>query len=164
MLLPVNICKRNRSRRLKPSCMWHRKMATKISDMVHLQGAWKQVDKLESARTKTSWWNFSGTINKTPSMLPVPKPAARLFEYLWLGLGAVWITKLLCDNPLVYTPKLEQTDECRLCSVKRHHILKKDPEWYEMDRTESKTVVRNIFDSLFNARVFEDTNLGLLMA
>jgi len=48
--------------------------------------------------------------------------------------------------------------------VKRHHILKKDPEWYEMDRTESKTVVRNIFDSLFNARVFEDKNLGLLMA
>jgi hypothetical protein len=51
---------------------------------------------------------------------------------LWHRLGS---TKLLRDNPLVYIPELEQADECRLRSVKRHHVLKKDPEWYEVDRT-----------------------------
>ena len=84
-------------------------------------------------------------------MLPVPAPAGRLFKYL-RGRGAAWITKLLCDNPLVYTPELKQTDECRLRPVERHNILKEDPERYEVDRTESKRLFEILAQILSGVR------------
>ena len=85
-------------------------------------------------------------------MLPVPASAGRLFKYLRSRLDAAWITNLLCDNPLVYTPELKQTDECRLRPVERHNILKEDPERYEVDRTEAKKLFETLAQILSGAR------------
>jgi len=82
----------------------------------------------------------------------VPASAGRLFKYLRGRLGAAWIAKLLCDNPLVYTPELKQTDECRLRPVERHNILEEDPERYEVDRTEIKRLFEILAQILSGVR------------
>lgn len=103
-------------------------MENRISDIVHLQ---------ESQGTCTNWTQLSliliKYLNVSIDLVPVPEPAARPFQYLRCRICVAAIAELLSNHPLIHTTQLQQADEHRLCSVKRHDILKEDPEWYEVD-------------------------------